>query len=121
LCAVARDGGDDAGGVDFSDDVVAGFGEVEIALWVEDDCGGEDERDGGGGDAGGLGVQMGCEGEQEDEGDPVGSARAAMERSGCDALRTRGEDVMVRVEQSLIYLNGANSESYFRLGCGRSH
>ena len=37
LGAGAGDGGDVAEGVDLADDVVAGLGDVEIALGVEDD------------------------------------------------------------------------------------
>ena len=50
LSAGAGDGGDVAGGVDLADDVVRGFGEVEVAGGVEDDGGGEDEGDGESGD-----------------------------------------------------------------------
>ncbi len=48
--------------------MVGGFGQVEIALGVEDDGGGEDEGDRGGGD---CGLRVRAEGqEQEDEGYP---------------------------------------------------
>ncbi len=83
--ASARDDGDGSGGVDFADDVAGGFGQVEIALSVEDDGGGEDEGDGGCGDGC---LWLCAEGEeQEDEDYPKRSEGVAM---GCGALRTHG-------------------------------
>ena len=49
LGAGPGDGGDLASGVDFSNEVAGGFGEVEIACVVEDDGGRKKDRDGEGG------------------------------------------------------------------------
>ncbi len=89
LGAGAGDGGDVAGGVDFADDVVRGFGEVEIAGGVEDDGRGEDERNG---ECGGLGwacAECLSEGEQEESAIRNESVTGA--RRVCDALRTHEE------------------------------
>ena len=48
LSAGAGDGGDDSGGGDFADAVVAGVGEVEVVGGVEGEGGGEVELGGGG-------------------------------------------------------------------------
>ena len=59
LGAGTGDGGEDASGVEFADDVVGCLCDLEIALGVEDDGGGKEKRSGGGRDYWGLGLSLG--------------------------------------------------------------